>query len=98
RVDAAVAEQVDEAAGMLLAGDEQHLADADPLQELKRVVDHRPAPDREQVLVRDARQLGEPGRAPAGTDQALHRALIIALGRNGPRGLPRARRPALPRP
>ena len=48
--------------------------DADPLEELQRVVDHRPAADREQVLVRDAGQLGEPRRRSAGADEALHRA------------------------
>ena len=68
----AVAEQVDEVARVLLAGDEQHLAHADPLQQLQRVVDHRPAADRQQVLVRDARQLLEPRRRPACADEALH--------------------------
>ena len=70
----AVAEQVDELPRVLLAGDEQHLAHAEPLQELQRVVDHRPAADRQQVLVRDARQLLEPRRGPAGADEALHAA------------------------
>ena len=56
-----------------LPGHEQHLAHPDPLEELERVVDHRPAADREQVLVRDARQLLEPRRRPACADQSLHR-------------------------
>ena len=64
RLDAPVAEQVDELPRVLLPRDEQHLAHADALQQLQRVVDHRPAPDRQQVLVRDARQLLEPGRVP----------------------------------
>src|SRR5581483_11231242 len=68
----AVAEQVDELPGVLLARHDQHLAHADALQELERVVDHRPAADRQQVLVRDARQLLEPGRGAACGDQALH--------------------------
>ena len=54
-----------------LPGDEQHLADTRQLQELQRVVDHRPAPDREQVLVRDARQLAQARRLAAGADEAL---------------------------
>ncbi len=70
--DAPVAEQVDEVARVLLAGHEQHLADPEPLQELERVVDHRPAADRQQVLVRDARQLLETRRLAAGADQTLH--------------------------
>src|SRR5204862_3195251 len=72
RRHAAVAEQVDEVARMLLAGHEQHLAHADALQQLERVVDHRPAPDRKQVLVRDASQLLESRRGTAGADEALH--------------------------
>src|SRR5205085_12258840 len=39
----AVAEQVDELTGVLLAGDEQHLAHPRPLEERERVEDHRPA-------------------------------------------------------
>ena len=72
RANVPVAEQVDELSRVLLARDEQHLADAEPLQELQRVVDHRPAADRQQVLVRDARQLLEPGRGAAGADEPLH--------------------------
>ena len=66
RAHVAVAEQVDELARVLLAGDEQHLAHAGALQELQRVIDHRPAADRQQVLVRDARQLLEARRVAAG--------------------------------
>ena len=81
---AAVAEQVDEVARMLLPGDEQHLADADPLQQLQRVVDHRPAADREQVLVGDARQLLEPRRRAACADEAFHgRGDATAVGTDG---------------
>ena len=42
----AVAEQVDHLAGVALAGDDEHLADARELEQLERVVDHRPAADR----------------------------------------------------
>ena len=78
--DLAVAEQVDELARMVLAGDEQHLADTEPLQELERVIHHRPAADRQEVLVRDAGQLLEPGRVPTGADQALHARDATAVG------------------
>ena len=78
RAHVAVAEQVDELPRVLLPGDEQHLLHARALQQLQRVVDHRPAPDRQQVLVRDARQLLETRRGPAGGDQALHTADAIA--------------------
>ena len=64
-----------------LPGDEQHLAHADPLQQLERVVDHRPAADRQQVLVRDARQLLEPRRRPACADQSLHEPEAIVRQR-----------------
>ena len=57
---------------MLLPGDDEHVTHADLLEELQRVVDHRPAPDRQQVLVRHARQLLEPGRRAACADEALH--------------------------
>jgi len=50
-----VPEQVDELPCMLLPGHEQHLAHTSALQQLQRVVDHRPVTHREQVLVRDAR-------------------------------------------
>src|SRR5207249_4006056 len=72
RTHAAVAEQVDEVTRVLLPGDDQDVAHPDPLEELQRVIDHRPAADRQQVLVRDARQLLEPGRRPARADEALH--------------------------
>ena len=66
-----VAEQVDHLAGVALARDEEDVADPRELEELERVVDHRPAPDRQQVLVRDARQLAEARRLAAGADEAL---------------------------
>ncbi len=72
RLDVPVAEQVDELARVLLAGDDQDLAHADALEQLQRVIDHRPAADGQQVLVRHARQLGEPRRVPTGGDQSLH--------------------------
>src|SRR5581483_121114 len=72
RADATVAEKVDEVAGVLLPGDDQDVAHTDPLEQLERVVDHRPATDREQVLVRHARQLLEPRCGAACADEALH--------------------------
>ena len=66
-----VAEQVDQLARMALAGDDHHLPHAGELEQLQRVVDHRPAADREQVLVDDARQLAEPRRLAARCDQSL---------------------------
>ena len=65
RAHAAVAEQVDEVAGVLLAGHEQDLAHAEPLQQLR--AGSRPSasgPTGQQVLVGDARQLLEPRRRP----------------------------------
>jgi hypothetical protein len=69
-----VAEEVDHLAGVTLAGHDEHLLDARELQQLQRVVDHRPAADREQVLVRDARQLAEPRRLTSRTDESLRHA------------------------
>ena len=40
-----VSEQVDHLAGVVLAGDDEHLAYARELEQLERVVDHRPAAD-----------------------------------------------------
>src|SRR5262249_14501492 len=57
---------------VLLAGDDQHLADARKLKQLQRVVHHRPPADRQQVLVRDAGQLAQPRGLTARTDQPLH--------------------------
>ena len=70
----AVAEQVDHLPGVPLAGDHEHLADARELEQLERVVDHRPASHRQQVLVRDPRQLPEPCRFSSRADQSLHDA------------------------
>ena len=72
RADAAVAEQVDHLAGVRLAGHEQHLGHPGELEQLERVVDHRPAADRQQVLVGHAGQLAEPRRLAARRDQAFH--------------------------
>jgi hypothetical protein len=58
---------------VLLAGDEHDLADPRELQQLERIVDHRPAPDGEQVLVGDARQLRETRRGAARADETLDR-------------------------
>ena len=58
---------------------------AGALQQLQRVVDHRPAPDGEQVLVRDARQLLEARRGAAGGDQAFHAGDAIAASASWPR-------------
>ncbi len=98
RADVAVAEQVDELAGVLLAGDEQHLGDAGALQQLQRVVDHRPPAHREQVLVRDARQFLEARRRAAGGDQSFHEPFTRAMLRQRPRrrGLAQRRDPVIP--
>src|SRR5215211_1591407 len=80
---------------MLLAGHEKHVADADPLQQLQRVVHHRPAPDGEQMLVRDAGQLLQARRAPPRADQSFHAA--DGTGSVCPKGRPRtAAAPASP--
>ena len=71
RCESPVPEQVDHLARMALPGDEEDVADPGQLQQLERVVDHRPAPDRQQVLVRDARQLAQARRLAAGADEAL---------------------------
>ena len=71
RCEPPVSEQVDHLPGVPLPGDEEHVGDPGELKELERVVDHRPAPDRQQVLVRDAGQLAEAGRLAAGADEAL---------------------------
>src|SRR5581483_11931813 len=81
-------------ARVLLAGDEQHLADADALEQLQRVVDHRPATDRQQVLVRDAGQLLEARRVAAGGDQPLHAADATAASASWPRAAAKPRTPA----
>ena len=66
-----VPEEVDHLPRVALARDEEHLCDPCQLQELQGVVDHRPAPDREQVLVRDAGELAQACRLAAGADEAL---------------------------
>ena len=53
---------------------------ADPLQQLQRVIDHRPAAYRQQVLVRHARQLLEPGRRAACADEPFHDAADATAG------------------
>ena len=74
RGQVAVAEEVDHLARVALAGDDEHLADAGELEQLQRVVDHRPAADRQQVLVRDPGQLAEPRRLSSRADESLHGA------------------------
>ena len=73
--DVPVAEQVDELPRVLLPGHEQHLSHPDALQELERVVDHRPPPHRQKVLVRHARQLFEPRCSATCADEPLHDGL-----------------------
>ena len=82
RRHAAVAEQVDQLARVPLPRHDQHVLDARQLQELERVVDHRPAADREQVLVRDARQLTEPRRLAARSDDSFrpHERAMLTSG------------------
>ena len=72
--EVAVAELVDHLPGVPLAGHDEDLPDPGKLQELERVVDHRPTPGGQQVLVRDARQLAEPRRFSPSADQSLHDA------------------------
>ena len=94
--ESAVTEEVDHLPGVALARDEQHLRDPSELEELERVVDHRPAPDRQQVLVRDARQLAEACRLAAGADEALrlHAGMLSDAARGaGLRPLPLALAP-----
>src|SRR5581483_3593297 len=89
-LEPAVAEVVDHLPRVALPGHDQHVADAGELEQLERVVDHRPASDRQQVLVRDARQLAEARGLAACTDEApqtqprwraiLQSALLFAYG------------------
>ena len=72
-----VAQQVDEIARVLLSRHEQHLGDTGPLEELERVVDHRPAADRKQVLVGHAGELLEPRGSPTGADQSLRHGRML---------------------
>ena len=72
RGETAVAEQVDHLPRVALAGHEQDVADACELELLQRVVDHRPAAHRQQMLVGDACELAESCRLAARADQALH--------------------------
>ena len=60
-VEPAVSEKVDQLTRMALPGDDQHLPDARLLEQLERVVDHRPAADGGPVLVRHTRQLARGG-------------------------------------
>src|SRR5581483_7465316 len=90
----AAAEQVDELARVLLARHDQDLLHADALQQLQGVVDHRPAADRQQVLVRDARELGEPRRVATGCDQAFHAADATAVPVSRPQAAAMPRMPA----
>ena len=77
--------------GVALAGDEEDVPDPRQLEQLERVVDHRPAADREQVLVRDARQLAEARRLAAGADEALRLHAGSLDGGYGSRSRARAR-------
>jgi hypothetical protein len=54
-----------------LPGDDQDVADADQLEQLERVIDHRPPADRQQVLVDDAGELAEARRFAARGDESL---------------------------
>jgi hypothetical protein len=63
--DLAVAQQLQEVAGVLAAGDHEDLVDSRVEQGLDRVVDHRPVVDRQQVLVRYAGQGVQPCPQPA---------------------------------
>ena len=76
-----VAEQVDHLTGVTLPGDEENLANPGELEELERVVDHRPSAHGEQVLVRDPGQLAEPRCLSSCADQSLHAAMLTGSGR-----------------
>ena len=80
RREPSVAEEIDHLPGVPLARDEEDVPDAGELEQLERVVDHRPAPDREQVLVGYARELAEARRLAARADQALrlHGGMLTA--------------------
>ena len=69
-----VAEQLDDVANAPPAEHDHHLAHAHVAQCLEGIEDHRPIKDRQQVLVRDARQRVETHPAATGEDEALHRA------------------------
>ena len=82
------AEEVDHLPGVTLAGDEEDVPDAGALQQLQRVVDHRPTSDRQQVFVGDAGQLAEASGLPARADEALglHAGRMLLLSRSPPVG------------
>ena len=64
------------------------------LQQLQRVVDHRPVADRQEVLVRDARQLFEARRVAAGGDEPFHAGDPTASRATWPRAAASPRIPA----
>jgi hypothetical protein len=69
---APVAQQPEEVARVVPAGDDEDVADAGVDQRLDRVVDHRPVVHREQVLVGDAGERREPAPEPAREYDAFH--------------------------
>ena len=68
----AVPEQAQELARMRPTGDDHDLDDARADERLDRPLDHRSIEDRQQVLVRDARQRVETRPRAAGQDDAFH--------------------------
>src|SRR5262245_10083241 len=68
----AVAEEPEELAGVIAAGDDEDVAQAGVREGLQRIVDHRPVVDRQQVLVGDLGEWEQPRSHPPGEDDALH--------------------------
>jgi hypothetical protein len=82
----AVPEQIDHLAGVRLARHDQHFTQSCELEKLERVIDHRPASQREQVLIRDPRQFAESHRLAAGANQAAcpgHQPEVRAFAARG---------------
>ena len=77
---AARAQELDEVAHVLGAGDEQDVGEPGADQLLERMIDHRPRTDREEVLVGHLGQLAHAGPFPAGKDHAAngHASLLKA--------------------
>src|SRR5262245_46599665 len=69
---APVPEEAQEVARVRPAGHEEDVADAGVDERLERIEDHRAVEDRQQVLVRDAREREETRAEPAREQNALH--------------------------
>ena len=77
-----VAEEFDERAGMLAAGDDKNIGDAGVAQAFDGVHDHRLVEDREEVFVGDFSERTEASAQAAGENDALHCVFLRSQRRN----------------